>query len=361
VKNKKLRVGILMGGRSGESQISLGSGKNVLANIDLRRFDIVPIFQKKTGELFRFKDFENLCEERIYWENIKSLVDVVFIALHGQYAEDGTIQGLLEMLDIPYLGSKVLSSSVCINKSFQKNFLKLHGIDVPDGFELNCDLIKNVECINLKDFFNNSKINFPCIVKPSCEGSSLGISIANSFKELIPALKKASFDCAEKNQNVLIEEKIIGSEFTCSAIENYDGGKWKFLPVTEVAKINSDLLGYDQKYMPGGYEKITPAILSDSDSNLIKEVIIKSVDILKIESFFRIDGILTEDKKFVILDVNTIPGMGALSFFPHQIEKAGIDLSECISYLIDLELEKYKSRYEKDFNKKTESLNSLNL
>src|SRR3990167_4342637 len=190
----KLRVGVLMGGKTIEKEVSFNSGRTICDHLDTTNFTPIPIFQTFTGELYilpikflhrgKISDFEaRLAQEaeKIAWDQLKALVDYIYLAVHGRYAEDGTLQGMLEVLNIPYLGSNVFTSAITMDKIKQRDFLELHGIAIPRGITVTPDKINNfteykTQILNLLE---QQKINFPVIVKPHQEGSSLGISIVS--------------------------------------------------------------------------------------------------------------------------------------------------------------------------------------
>jgi len=361
--NNKFRVGVLMGGISLEREVSFNSGRTVCDHIDASRYDVVPIFQVSDGALFvlplkflhrgKIADFEmRLSSEgkQVSWDGLKKLVDFIYIAVHGRYAEDGTLQGILEVLGIPYLGSKVFASAFGMDKVFQKDLLRMQNICVPKDIVLTPTQIKTFSLSQIEQLLTKTKVSFPCIVKPVREGSSFGISVAHSLKELPLALKKACWQDVTQEQSVLIEEKIEGMEFTCIALEKSEHqsipapviGRWHCLPATEVIpEDGTDFHDYEQKYMPGRSTKITPARCSDEQMKSIHEACVRVSDALEFSAFFRIDGFLTKDNKVIIIDPNTLSGMGPASFLFHQAAHVGLNHTQLINYLIDAELERY--------------------
>ncbi|NIA31839.1 MAG: ATP-grasp domain-containing protein, partial [Actinobacteria bacterium] len=261
--------------------------------------------------------------ELIAWDDLKSHIDFMYIAVHGRYAEDGTLQGMLEVLGIPYLGSKVFASACGIDKIFQKKLLQDHGVSVPKSFSLD-------------------DITFPVIVKPALEGSSVGISVVFEEKDIESAIEKAKFRDVTQEQPVLIEEKIEGMEFTCIGLVDKDKKSFTVLPITEVIPEEGTFFhDYEQKYMPGRSTKVTPARCSEIETKKIQDTCVKVAKILGFSTFFRIDGFLTESKEVVIVDPNTLSGMGPASFLFHQAAEIGMNHTDLINYLIDQELEQY--------------------
>lgn len=354
---KKLRVGVLMGGKSIEREVSFNSGRTVCDHLDTARYDVIPLFQTQAGTLYKLPlhflhrgkttDFEHRLPqeaEQLAWDNLKKIVDFIYISMHGKYAEDGTLQGFLELLGIPYLGSKLFASALCMDKSVQKEFLKNAGVDVPASITLNptqiADYSKNKQFI--LDQLNQTSIAFPCIVKPHHEGSSLGISVVFSPEELEPALHHACHAQPGQTQSVLIEEKIEGMEFSCIALTDYATGQWLPLPPTEIVpEKGSHFFDYEQKYMPGRASKFTPPRCSPEIVKKIQDTCIQASNALGIVNITRIDGFVTKDGRVVIVDPNTISGMGPASFLFREAAELNMSHTQVINHLIETELHAY--------------------
>lgn len=335
-----------MGGRSSEREVSLNSGRTICDHLDSSRYHIIPIFQTITGKLYilpwmflhrgKTTDFEHRLEkeaQEITWDSLKMLVDFIYIALHGRYGEDGTLQGFLEVLKIPYLGSKVFASALGMHKAMQKDFLHAAGVDVPRGFVVRVSEI---------DKFERQDLLFPLIVKPLQEGSSLGVSKVHSVQELQPALIKASTVQTGMKQDVLIEECIEGMEFSCIIITDYLTGNLIALPPTEIElEKATGIFDYEQKYMPGRATKHTPARCAPEQIILIQAVCKKVFAILGFENFARIDGFLTADGRVVITDPNSFSGMSPSSYAFLQAAEIGMSHAGLINHLIETELHTY--------------------
>ncbi len=219
----KLRVGVLMGGKSIEREVSFNSGRTVCDHLDTERYDIIPLFQMKTGQLYllpwhflhrgKTNDFEHrLAREAqtITWDDLSSHVDFVYIATHGRYAEDGTLQGTLELLGIPYLGSSRLSSALCMDKHMTKLFLQQAGIDVPRGIVITPEHVGDLEALQkyALALLKKNNITQSVVIKPHNEGSSLGISVLTSYDNLAHAITKACTIHEGTRQSVIVEEKL---------------------------------------------------------------------------------------------------------------------------------------------------------
>ena len=358
LESKKFRIGVLMGGVSVEREVSFNSGRTVCDHIDVDRYDVIPIFQTFSGDLYilpwkflyrgKISDFLDrlpLEAKKIVWDDLKNLVDFIYIAVHGYYAEDGTLQGMLECLKIPYLASKVFGCACGIDKVFQKKLLRSKNIIVPKDVVLSPRFVKKLEkdkklLSDVLQKMDEKGVTFPCIVKPAKEGSSLGISVVFSQDDLIDALKNAAYKDVTREQSVLIEEKIEGMEFTSIALTRKSD--WWSLPITEVVnEAGTHFYDYDQKYMPGRSTKITPARCSEEEMQKIQSVCKDVADILNFATFFRVDGFLTKDGKVVITDPNSSSGMGPASFFFHQAAEIGLSHTHLINYLVDSELDQY--------------------
>jgi D-alanine--D-alanine ligase len=346
-------VGVLFGGRNIEHEVSFNSGRTVCNHIDTARFTIIPLYQSIQGALYilpeRFlhrgktTDFEHKLPseaQQIVWDVLPSLVDIIFIAMHGRYGEDGALQGLLEILGIPYCGSKVFASALGMNKSLQKKILHHHGIATPQGIELS---IRHIIAIMQSSQHLNenllSSLSFPCVVKPDHEGSSLGVSIVENQHELAAAIIGAATIMPGIIQPVLIEHKIEGMEFSCIIVTHPITKQPWPLSLTEVSpEEHLRFYDYEQKYMPGRGKKYTPARCSTEQRKYIQDVCIKAMKALNMTNFARIDGFLTQSQEVIIMDPNSLGGMAPSSFTFLQAAEAGLSHTELINYLIDTEL-----------------------
>ena len=354
----KLRVGVLMGGKSIEHEVSFNSGRTVCDHLDGTRYEIIPIFQTVEGDLYllpwRFlhrgktTDFSHRLAseaEKISWDALKTVIDFAFLAVHGQYAEDGTLQGFLELLQIPYLGSKVLASALGMNKKMQKILLRSNGIDVPHGIALEPH---EIDALHDSEEFQkilrrlaDAKLLFPLIVKPACEGSSLGVSSVHTPDELLSACKKAC-RVGTHPQPVLIEEKIAGMEFSCVCLTDYlTGDLFALAPTEVVPEQNTELFCYTQKYMPGRATKYTPARCAPEILERIQQTCVNAMYALGLSNYSRIDGFLTEDNRVVIVDPNSFSGMGPTSFLFREAAESGMSHTRVINHLIETELHAY--------------------
>jgi D-alanine--D-alanine ligase len=373
---EKLNVGVLMGGRNTENEVSFNSGRTICDHLDSERFNIIPIFQTFTGELYilpyhflhrgKIKDFEhrlNQEAQKICWDDLKKIIDFAYLAMHGRNSEDGTLQGMLEVLQIPYLGSKVFASAVCMDKIIQRKFLQANNINIPKGVSVLVDQILDLEKQIDAIWQELKKINLslPLIVKPHKEGSSLGITVVRKQADLFAAIITASQIHPGIVQPVIIEEYIAGMEFSCVILEDEQGNPLA-LPPTEIElEKNSDIFDYTQKYMPGRATKPTPARCSTTDLELIQKTCCRVKEILKIDTIARIDGFLTPDHKIYIIDPNSLSGMGPTTFIFLQAAEQKISHTELINHLIDTDLKRYGMNLNLNIKKKTSMENKIKV
>ena len=293
---KKLNVIVLMGGKSSEREISLLSGSEVLSNINKGRYIVKPLEIPKKGN-----------------EWINKLVDLnpdlVFIALHGTNGEDGSIQGMLDTLGIPYTGSGVLSSALGMDKILFKKIMRSENISIP----------KDVK-------------SAPCFIKPNNEGSSVGASLVladNKFNSAIRLAKKYSND-------ILIEEYLNGIELTCAVIGNENPTA---LPIIEILPKKGDFFNYKSKYTQNGSDEIVPARISKLLTKEVQDLAIKVYTITRCRGFARVDFILKENKYPVVLEVNTIPGLTKMSLLPKAAKAANISYTDLLDKIINYAIE----------------------
>lgn len=353
----KIRVGVFMGGRGMEREVSFNSGRTICDHLDTTRYDVIPIFQAHCGTLFllpwhflhrgKITDFEHRLPTEttaITWDSLKSHVDFMYIATHGRYAEDGTLQGFLEILNIPYFGSKVFASALCMDKSIQKKILTQHAINVPKGITVATEQLYSLEhhIPTILAELNTHNISFPCVVKPHAEGSSLAVSIVFNENELPAALSTAASIHAGMMQPVIIEEKIEGMEFSCIILTDYVRKKPLPLPPTEIVpEPHSHVFDYEQKYMPGRARKFTPPRCTPEIISAIQQTCLRVMDVLHITNLARIDGFVTADNRIIIIDPNTLAGMGPTSFVFKQAAEIGMSHTHLINHLIETELHQY--------------------
>lgn len=288
-----MKVVVLMGGRSAEREISLKSGQAVLEAL-----------QELGHEAIALDLTEDLCEKL---REIKP--DKVFIALHGPYGEDGRVQGLLDILGIPYVGSGVLGSSIAMDKDITKKVLSFHGIKVPKwvcvrekGEELNWDI-------------------YPAVVKPADQGSSVGLFVVRDKQEV----KEAIVQCLEISKKVMVEEYIEGKDITVGIL------KERALPPIEI-RPRKGVYDYESKYTKGMTEYL---FVEDEDlTQKLQEIALLAHKSLELKDLSRVDFRVGKDGTPYLLEVNTIPGLTELSLFPMACKRVGIDFKGLINMLL---------------------------
>jgi len=352
---KKLRIGVLMGGKSLEKEVSFNSGRTICDHLDPARYTVIPIFQHDI-KLFilpwhflhrgKTTDFDHRLENEatlIKWDHIKNHVDFIFIAQHGRYAEDGTLQGFLEILGVPYLGSGVFASALRIDKITQKTFLQSAGIETARYVTVEPHEIENFDVYTpaLQKRLSDAGIYDNFVVKPSNEGSSLGVSIVQ-WNDLKNALQKASSLSRTTKKPILIEEKLIGMEFTCITLINHATDEYFSLPITEaVPEAGTLIFDYEQKYMPGRGIKYTPARCSVETQQRIHNACVATMRALEFNTMSKIDGFVTHDNRIVIIDPNTVSGFAPSSFIVIQAAEINLKPSDIINRIIDGELHRH--------------------
>lgn len=324
----KIKIGVLMGGPSSEYEVSLRTGAKVIEHLDKDRYEVFPIKISKEGE-WHVKD------SKISIEDALDKIDLAFIAMHGEYGEDGQIQIILEQYDKPYTGSGKFASQVAMSKPQSKIRFSSHGLMTPRSA-----VIKYGEKSFLAKFESVSK-DGPWVVKPSSKGSSVGTSIVRDKKDIFDAVHKAlAYD-----DHTLVEEFINGREFTCGVLENHDNKKYFALPATEIIpNSNHEFFDYDAKYKKGASREVTPAELSADLTKLIQSAAVSAHALLSCSGYSRSDFIVTPQNEIYILELNTLPGMTETSLLPQAASAAGIRFPELLDKIIQNAFDRYHSR-----------------
>lgn len=309
-----LKVGVLCGGRSAEREVSLRSGEAVYQALLNCGYDVVKI---DVG----FDIAEQIKQHQI---------ELAFLALHGKYGEDGTIQGLLELLDIPYTGSGVLASAIAINKITTKKLFKLEGIPTPDFTVFTRNEVSNLgldqACKKALDL-----VGLPAVVKANTQGSTIGISFVHQAELMGAAIEES----LKYDQDVLVEKFISGMEVTASVLGNQDPVA---LPLIEITSVTG-VYDYQAKYTPGMSDHIIPPRLPEETQNKIKQLAVKAFQVLGCRGLGRVD-FMVQGSEVYALEVNTLPGMTATSLFPDAARYAGMEFPQLVDKLVKLALEK---------------------
>ena len=308
---KKIRVALLAGGASTEREVSLAGAVGFEEAINHDKYEL-SCYDPKTDLGLLARDADS--------------IDVAFILLHGTYGEDGTVQGYLELLGIPYQGSGVLGSALAMDKNMAKILYRLNGLPVAE-WEMAIPADKDNPERILKT------LQFPLVIKPIREGSSLGMSVAKDLEKLKKGIRLAY----EHDSQVMVEQFVKGREITVGVLGNDDLAP---LPLIEIIPGDEfTFFDYKAKYEKGASQEICPAVVDASIAEKAQEFAVAAHKALQLRGYSRTDMMLTEEGRLVILETNTIPGMTPTSLLPQAANEYGLDFSELIDKLLQLALE----------------------
>lgn len=376
---EKIRVAILYGGRSSEHEVSLRSATNVIQNIDRSRFDVVPIGIDKQGSWFLGEDLAGHSlekkqtlqlhqdSERMLFtpsligaqpvkqtditnvKNADRLFDVVFPVIHGPLCEDGTVQGLLELADVPYVGCGVLSSAVGMDKDVSKRLVRSAGIAVPDYL-----VIKQGQWNRSPEQFCkrvSEQLTYPVFVKPANTGSSVGVHKVKQAKDL----SKAIDDAFQYDTKVTVEQGVDAIEIEISVLEALEYGADPIVSIAgEIRPQNGhEFYSYASKYLDeNGAAIIIPAPVSDEMQEKLKHAAKVIFEALDCEGMARVDLFLERNtNKIYFNEVNTLPGFTAISMYPKLMMASGMSYTSLLTHLLDLAVERHvrKSQISREF------------
>jgi D-alanine-D-alanine ligase len=328
--NSKPKVALLVGGTSPERAVSKMSGKGVLGALRALQYPTIiidPAYGLNQPEneekFFLEKDYSEISNRNCIDVINSSLfddVDIVFSALHGKWAEDGTIQSLLELRGLKYTGSKVLASALAMDKEMSKVIFRQADVQTADWFTVNS---VNFESKKITEKIKK-EFGFPCIIKPNDQGSTVGLKLVSNESEVEEAVKVA----LQFSNKALIEKYIPGRELTVSILIN------EALPVLEIVP-KSGLYDYHSKYTSGMSEYIVPAKILDEISKRAQAIALSAFHSLGCEGYARVDFRLSDDNELYCLEVNTLPGMTPLSLVPKAAKAVGISFEELIKKIIE--------------------------
>lgn len=366
----KIRVAVLFGGRSAEHEVSLQSAKNVIHNLDTAHFEVVPIGVDKQGNWFLGHDvFTNSLEQNTVhrleqetrawftpeWVGTpvesagKAMTaqtsklpkfDVVFPAMHGSFCEDGTLQGLLELANLPYVGAGVLSSAVGMDKDVSKRLAINAGINVAPYVVIKNDVWK----LNPKRFIKiiEEKINYPVFVKPANTGSSIGITKVKTASELTPAIEEAfRFDT-----KVLVEKALNVQELEIAVLESLDNSDEPIVSVVGEIKPNHEFYSYDAKYLDeNGADLLIPANASKDIQEKARTIAKELFIVLDCEGMARVDLFLDKDSNEIYFnEINTLPGFTKISMYPKLMAASGVEYADLLTHLIQLAMKRHQCK-----------------
>lgn len=368
VQTAKHRIALLFGGRSSEHGISCVTAAGILRAIDRERFDVVLVGITKRGAMVLMHE-DDLADyrldaaalpevrdngTRVMWPAsvdtraltlisndgiLSSLgnVDAVMPMLHGPYGEDGTVQGMLDLIDMPYVGSGVLGSSLCMDKHLVKSVLAGMGIPVaPWRTVTQGEVDRDPSIVSSLD----DGLTYPLFVKPARAGSSVGVSRVTEAAG-IPAALEVAF---AEDRTVLIESGVTGREVEIAVLEGREGEPTRTSSVIgEIVVTGRDFYDFESKYLgAGGVELVLPAPVTDAEFEAIRDAAVRAFDGTQARTLSRIDFFLTEDGP-VLNEINTLPGFTPASMYPMLWEASGMSYTELITELVELALEKRPS------------------
>jgi D-alanine-D-alanine ligase len=337
---ERLRVAVIQGGRSSEHEISLASARSVIDALDPERYDVRAIDIRRDG---RWELNSQAAQALTKAETpeaglpvpvarngaVEPLgdVDVVFPILHGPFGEDGTVQGLLELANVAYVGAGVAASAVCMDKDLFKAVMRAKNVPVVPSVTVRRWQRGEVE----------SPFGFPVVVKPSRLGSSVGISIVRRAEDLPRAVELAF----EHDEKILLEEYVVGVEVECSVLGNEQ-------PIAsipgEIVPLVSDWYDYSAKYDEGGMELVVPPRISEEATARVQELAVASFIASECEGMARVDFFVRENGEVLVNELNTIPGFTATSVYAKLFEASGIPYAELLDRLVELALERRDRR-----------------
>ncbi|MBX5494635.1 MAG: D-alanine--D-alanine ligase [Bryobacteraceae bacterium] len=317
----KTRVAVLYGGRSGEHEISLRSARTVIGALDPERYEVVEIFISKEGKWSP----RHIVPE----PGANADIDVVFPVLHGTFGEDGTVQGLLELADLPYVGPGVLASSLSMDKDAMKRICRERNLPVVDHLTL------TRECLDWR--IAAARFGYPMFVKPANLGSSVGISKVHNDDELRRALETA----AAYDRKIVVERAIQGREFECAVLGNE--APEASLPC-EIFP-SREFYDYEDKYILDKARTQIPADLTADQTEELRRLAVESYKAVGCEGMARVDFLLEASTGLLYInEINTIPGFTSISMYPRMWDHSGLPLPRLVDRLIQLALERHKAR-----------------
>ncbi|MGG4480330.1 D-alanine--D-alanine ligase [Paenibacillus illinoisensis] len=296
-----MKVGVIMGGTSSERDISLLTGQEMIAHLDRNKYEVIPVELSSKRDLI----------------DKSAGIDVALLALHGKYGEDGTVQGTLESLGIPYTGCGVLSSSVCMDKDMSKQLM--HHAGIPTGAWVQVNHLEQLSSTAVQ------QLTYPVVVKPNSGGSSIGTQVVQE-----PSSLQAAVEAALKwDDTVMIEQYIAGDEITCAIVDG------RMLPIISI-RSSAEFFDYSSKYNDGGAEEQVIQLPADIHQR-VEDAALACYRVLKCSVYARVDMIIRDGMPYA-LEVNTLPGLTRNSLLPKSAAAAGISFAELLDTIIELSL-----------------------
>lgn len=350
----KLKIGVLFGGKSAEHEVSLQSARNVINSLDKNKYEVIPIGITKEGK-WLLSDTSNYLlnsnnpkliklnnsnkEVALYAQGqgaltsinnnseMKGKIDVIFPVMHGPFGEDGSMQGLLKLAGVPFVGPSVLGSAVGMDKEITKRILRDAGIPIGKFVTL-----RNGDKVNFSKI--KKELDLPLFIKPANMGSSVGVSKVNNEKEF----KKAISEAFKYDTKIIIEENISGREIECALL----GNDMPMASIPGEIIANQEFYSYDAKYIDEGSVAVIPAKLDKKTTKKIQELAIKTFQVLNCEGMSRVDFFLKKNGNILVNEINTIPGFTNISMYPKLWEASGVPVPKLLDRLIELAIERFE-------------------
>ncbi|MCT7684102.1 MAG: D-alanine--D-alanine ligase [Lactobacillus iners] len=348
--NKKIRVGLIFGGNSSEYEVSIISGRNIYKAIDKEKYDVYPMWITNTGFLASDADSRKVLEDPSYQienphnvTNISNVIelscrpeiDVFFPIVHGNLGEDGCLQGLLRILDKPFVGDDVLAAAITMDKELNKIMAQRAGVPVADWISIKRFEYNDAKNEKLSYDYVSQKLGTDLFVKPSNQGSSVGISHVTSASDYKAALAEAF----KYDDKVLVEETIKGTEVETAVLGNDDA---IVSGVGQITNAQGSWYSYENKYNDNSTSKLQiPAALPSEIIETVRRQALKVYHATECSGLARVDSMLSSDNKVIFNELNSLPGFTNISMYPKLFEEAGIPYAELITKLLNYALDRY--------------------
>lgn len=348
--NKKIRVGLIFGGNSSEYEVSIISGRNIYKAIDKEKYDVYPMWITNTGFLASDADSRKVLEDPSYQienphnvTNISNVIelscrpeiDVFFPIVHGNLGEDGCLQGLLRILDKPFVGDDVLAAAITMDKELNKIMAQRAGVPVADWISIKRFEYNDAKNEKLSYDYVSQKLGTDLFVKPSNQGSSVGISHVTSASDYKAALAEAF----KYDDKVLVEETIKGTEVETAVLGNDDA---IVSGVGQITNAQGSWYSYENKYNDNSTSKLQiPATLPSEIIETVRRQALKVYHATECSGLARVDSMLSSDNKVIFNELNSLPGFTNISMYPKLFEQVGISYTELITKLLNYALDRY--------------------
>lgn len=348
--NKKIRVGLIFGGNSSEYEVSIISGRNIYKAIDKEKYDVYPMWITNTGFLASDADSRKVLEDPTYQienphtvTNISNVIelsnrpeiDVFFPIVHGNLGEDGCLQGLLRILDKPFVGDDILAAAITMDKELNKIMAQRAGVPVADWISIKRFEYNDAKNEKLSYDYVSQKLGTDLFVKPSNQGSSVGISHVTSASDYKAALAEAF----KYDDKVLVEETIKGTEVETAVLGNDDA---IVSGVGQITNAQGSWYSYENKYNDNSTSKLQiPAALPSEIIETVRRQALKVYHATECSGLARVDSMLSSDNKVIFNELNSLPGFTNISMYPKLFEQVGISYTELITKLLNYALDRY--------------------